>query len=112
MLDSFFAPRGVAVIGASRDETKLGFAVARNLVSSGYPGAIHFVNPRADHILGHRCYPAIAVVPDPVDLAVIIIPAAAVPGTLEECGRRSIGFAIIGSGGFRERGAQGGGAGR
>ena len=107
MLDTFFAPRGVAVIGASRDETKLGFAVARNLVESKYTGAIHFVNPKADAILGHRCYPTVSAVPDPVDLAVIIIPAAAVPNTLEECGQRGIRSVIITSGGFGETDARG-----
>jgi acetyl coenzyme A synthetase (ADP forming)-like protein len=107
MLDSLFAPRGIAVIGASRDETKLGYGVARNLVSSGYPGAIHFINPKADQILGQRCYPAIEAAPDPIDLVVIIVPAAVVPETLEACGRRAVRWAIIVSGGFREAGAHG-----
>jgi acetyltransferase len=106
-LDSLFAPQGVAVIGASRDETKLGYGVARNLVASNYSGAIHFVNPRADHILGHPCYPSIAAVPDPVDLAVIIVAAAGVPKTLEDCGRRGVKAAIVVSGGFGETGENG-----
>ena len=101
-LDSLFAPRGVAVIGASRDTTKLGYGVARNLVNSGYRGAIRLINPHAREILGQPCYPSIVDAPDPVDLVVIIVPAAAVPGTLEMCGRRGVKAAIVVSGGFGE----------
>jgi acetyl coenzyme A synthetase (ADP forming)-like protein len=102
MVQSLFAPRGIAVIGASRDATKLGYGVARNLVNSGYCGAIHFINPNADQILGLRCYPSIEAAPDPIDLVVVIVPAALVPQTIESCGRRGIRWAIIVSGGFRE----------
>jgi acetyltransferase len=102
MLTSLFAPRGIAVIGASRDRAKLGYGVARNLIASNYPGAIHFINPKADRILGQRCYPSIEAAPDPIDLAVVIVPAAQVPQTIEACGRRGIRWAIIVSGGFRE----------
>ena len=102
MLETLFAPRGIAVIGASRDETKLGYGVARNLVNSGYRGALHFINPNADQILGHQCYPSIADAPDPIDLVVVIVPATLVPQTIEACGRRGIRWAIIVSGGFRE----------
>ena len=102
MVQSLFAPRGIAVIGASRDATKLGYGVARNLVNSGYRGAIHFINPNAEQILGLRCYPSIEAAPDPIDLVVVIVPAALVPQTIEACGRRGIRWAIIVSGGFRE----------
>src|SRR3989304_4390640 len=77
MWDSFFAPRGVVVIGASRTPTKLGYGAARNLVVSEYPGAIHFDNPKGGELFGRPIHPRIADVPDPVDLAVILIPAAA-----------------------------------
>ncbi len=102
MLDLLFAPRGIAVIGASRDETKLGYGVARNLVSSGYRGALYFINPKAEQILGVRCYPSLEAAPDPIDLVVVIVPAASVPPTLEACGQRGIPWAIVISGGFRE----------
>ncbi len=107
MLDALFAPRGVAVIGASRDEAKLGYGVVRNLVESGYTGAIHLINPNADRILGQVCYPSITNVPDPVDLAVIIVPAVVVPQALEECGVRGVAAAIIVSGGFGEADEEG-----
>jgi acetyltransferase len=102
MLTSLFAPRGIAVIGASRDPTKLGYGVARNLVASNYNGAICFINPKADRILGQRCYPSIESAPDPIDLVVVIVPAPLVPQTVDACGRRGIRWAIIVSGGFRE----------
>ncbi|HFC08414.1 MAG TPA: CoA-binding protein [Chloroflexi bacterium] len=106
-LHAFFAPRGVVVVGASTDPTKLGYGVARNLLEGGFPGAVHLVNPKGGQLLGHPLYPSVENVPDPVDLAVILIPAPAVPPVLEACGRRGIRAAIVASGGFRETGQQG-----
>ena len=107
MLESFFAPKGVVVIGASQTPTKLGYGAARNLVVSGYPGAVHFVNPHGGQLFGRTIYATLNDVPDPVDLAVILIPAPRVPEVLQACGERRILHAIIGSGGFREVGAEG-----
>ncbi len=103
----FFTPRGVVVIGASTNPTKLGFGLARNLVQSGYPGAIHFVNPKGGRLLERPIYKSMADVPDPVDLAVLLIPAPFVAQTLAEVGKRGIRAAIIASGGFREVGPEG-----
>jgi acetyl coenzyme A synthetase (ADP forming)-like protein len=106
-LQPFFHPTGVVVIGASRDPVKLGFGVARNLVQSGYAGAVHFVNPRGGALMGHTAHRDLVSVPDPVDLAVIVVPASAMPDTLRACGARGIRAAVIASGGFREVGAEG-----
>ena len=106
-LTPFFEPTGVAVVGASTNPTKLGFGLARNLRQSRYRGGIHFVNPTAVTLLGEPVYPTIADVPDPVDLAVLLIPAAAVPQTVQECAARGIKAVIIASGGFREIGPEG-----
>jgi acetyl coenzyme A synthetase (ADP forming)-like protein len=106
-LTPFFNPRGVVLIGASREPAKLGYGLARNLVRSGYPGAIHFVNPKGGQLFGREIYRQVQDVPDPVDLAVILAPAGAVPAALDDCGKRGIKAAIIVSGGFRETGAQG-----
>jgi acetyltransferase len=106
-LDPFFKPKGIVVCGVSQDPTKLGFGLARNLVQSDYRGAIHFVNPKGGTLLERPVYTAVAHVPDPVDLAVLLIPAAAIPQTLRECGERGIKAAIIAAGGFRETGPQG-----
>jgi acetyl coenzyme A synthetase (ADP forming)-like protein len=106
-LTPFLNPKGVAVIGASKNPTKLGYGLARNLMQSHYQGAIHFVNPKGGVLLGHPVYTNIADVPDPVDLAVILIPAPYIPAVLKECGERGIHAAIIASGGFREVSTQG-----
>ncbi|MGB9897151.1 acetate--CoA ligase family protein [Thermanaerothrix sp.] len=106
-LRPFFAPKGVALIGASDNPSKLGHGILRNMVSYGYQGAVYPVNPKSTRILGLTCYPDIRQVPDPVDLAVIIIPAPLVPEALEACGERGIRAAIIISGGFKEVGPEG-----
>jgi acetyl coenzyme A synthetase (ADP forming)-like protein len=106
-LSPFFTPQGVAVIGASREPVKLGYQLARNLVQSGYTGAVHFVNPRGGTLLGRPIYTSVEAVPDPVDLAVVLVPPPAVPAALHECGRRGIKAVIVATGGFRETGPEG-----
>ena len=106
-LKPFFNPKGVVIIGASTDPTKLGYGLANNLSRSGYPGAVHFVNPKGGELLGKPLYPSVLDVPDPVDLAAVLIPAPYIPAVLEEIGQRGIRAAIIGSGGFREIGPEG-----
>jgi acetyltransferase len=105
--EQLFSPRGVAVIGASRNPTKLGYGVARNLVRSGYAGGLYFVNPLPGQLFDRPVYTDVASVPDPVDLAVVIIPAEAVPGAIEACGERGIKMVIVCAGGFRETGPEG-----
>lgn len=106
-LKPFFDPQGIAIIGASRVPEKLGYGLAYNLTRSRYPGAIHFMNIKGGTLFGKPIYENIADIPDPVDLAVVLIPARFVPGTLVELGQRGIRAAIIGSGGFRESGPEG-----
>jgi acetate---CoA ligase (ADP-forming) len=106
-LNHFFLPSGIVLIGASQDPAKLAYILARNLTQCGYTGAVHFVNPKGGTLFGRQIYPRIGDIPDPVDLAVILLPASAVPGSLKECGTRGIPAAIISSGGFRETGLDG-----
>lgn len=106
-LAPFFNPKGVVVIGASHEPTKLGYGLARNLVQSGYKGAVHFVNPKTGRLLGRPIFATVDEVPNPVDLAVLLVPAPFVPDTLTACGKRGIRAAIIATGGFRETGAEG-----
>jgi len=106
-LSPFFSPKGIAVIGASSDPVKLGYGLSRNLASSSYQGAVHFVNPKGGTLLGRPVYPTILEVPNPLDLATLLIPAAAIPETLRQCGERGLKAVIIGSGGFRETGPEG-----
>lgn len=106
-LTPFLAPRGIAVIGASREPGKLGYFLARNLIASGYGGAIHLINPRGGSLLGREMITSIRDAPDPLDLAVILVPPAAVPASLRECAARGVRAAIIAAGGFREVGPEG-----
>jgi acetyltransferase len=103
----FSAPRSVAVIGASREPAKLGYGVLKNIIQYGYPGPVYPINPGAQEILGHPCYPSVLDVPGPVDLAVIVIPATHVAKALEECGQKGVRGVIIISAGFREVGGEG-----
>lgn len=106
-LTPLLAPRGVAVLGASRDPDSVGGAILRNLLAGGFTGAIYPVNPHAETLGGLRCYPSILDVPDPVDAAIVILKAALVPGALEQCGQRGVPGAIVISAGFREVGGDG-----
>lgn len=103
----FFKPQGVVVVGASTSPEKLGYGVARNLVQGGYAGAIHFVSQKAGTLFGRPLYAQLSDVPDPVDLAILIVPTQSTPQTIEACGQRGIKAAIIMSSGFREVGSEG-----
>ncbi len=106
-LHTFFHPRGVAVLGASANPTKLSYGVLHNLVTHGYLGPIYPVNPKGGEMLGLKVYPSLAEVPDPVDLAVIVLPAGQVAAALEDCGKRGIRHAVLIASGFGELGAEG-----
>jgi acetyl coenzyme A synthetase (ADP forming)-like protein len=108
-LKAFFEPGSVAVIGASANLTKLGYAVLKNLVEGGYlqRGIVYPINPTAKEILGCRVYPSVLDVPEPIDLAVIIVPHPHVSSALRACGQKGIPAAIVISAGFREAGMAG-----
>lgn len=106
-LTPFFKPGGVAVIGASANPNKLSHGIMRNLMQYGYRGKIYPINPGSKEILGFPCYPEILQTPDPVELAVIVVPANATPQILRDCGARGIKACIVISGGFREMGEEG-----
>jgi acetate---CoA ligase (ADP-forming) len=106
-LTYFFRPSGVAIIGASSNPAKLSYGVVKNLKEHGYRGGIYPVNPRGGEILGLTVYPSILEVPDPLDLAVIMVPAPIVPIVLKECGERGLEAVIVITGGFREAGPKG-----
>lgn len=106
-LKPFFEPRGVAIIGASASPDKLSFGILKNLMSYGYQGGIYPVNPKAEEILGIPCYQEISQMPEPVDLAVIVLASKIIPSILEDCGKRGIKAAIVISGGFKEVGEEG-----
>lgn len=106
-LDPFFSPQSVAVVGASADTSKLGYAVLFNVISHGFNGSVFPINPKADQILGRPCYASVLAVPDPIDLAVIVVPNKAVAPVLEECGQKGVRGVVVITAGFREVGSQG-----
>lgn len=107
MLAEFFAPRSVAVVGASREAGKVGHAVFANLLEGGFSGTIYPVNPSAPDVLGRTAYATLAELPERVDLAIIVVPASVVPGVIAECAQLGIPAAIVISAGFRETGPAG-----
>lgn len=106
-LEPLFRPKSVAVVGASNAPEKFGYIILKNILEAGFPGPVFPVNPKATEILGRACRRSIADLPPEVDLAVIIIPARAVPQAVAECGERRVRSAVIISGGFAESGAEG-----
>jgi acyl-CoA synthetase (NDP forming) len=103
-LDSFFAPESIALIGASRDLEKIPGRLLSMLRKNEYPGRIYPINPNYGDIDGLKCYKTIAEIGAPIDLAVIIIPARAVVGALEQCAAASVKNCVIISSGFAEEG--------
>ncbi|MFW9258092.1 bifunctional acetate--CoA ligase family protein/GNAT family N-acetyltransferase [Nostoc sp. CALU 546] len=106
-LDDIFAPKSVAVIGASEKAGSVGRTLLWNLISNPFGGTVFPVNPKRHSILGIKAYPTIFDVPELVDLAVIATPATTVPGIIAECVDAGVKGAIILSAGFKEAGAEG-----
>jgi acetyltransferase len=106
-LDAIFAPKSVAVIGASEKAGSVGRTLLWNLISNPFGGTIFPVNPKHHSILGIKAYSTIFDAPELVDLAVIATPAATVPGIIKECVQAGVKGAIILSAGFKEAGAEG-----
>ncbi|MGM0427966.1 MAG: acetate--CoA ligase family protein [Thermodesulfobacteriota bacterium] len=106
-MEFFFNPRGIAIAGATPNRKKGGYAILFNAIQ-GFTGSIYPVNPRYDEIEGIPCFPSIMDIPDPVDMAILFVPAPAVPDMATQCARRGIRGIIVESGGFSEVGAEGG----
>ncbi|MEZ4512436.1 MAG: bifunctional acetate--CoA ligase family protein/GNAT family N-acetyltransferase [Chloroflexota bacterium] len=106
-LDPIFRPQSVAVIGASEQPGSVGRMLMWNLISNAFGGTIYPVNPKRKSVLGVRAYATIAAVPDKVDLAVILTPAATVPDVVDECAAAGVKGVIVISAGFREVGTAG-----
>ncbi|WP_225414413.1 bifunctional acetate--CoA ligase family protein/GNAT family N-acetyltransferase [Stigmatella hybrida] len=106
-LDALFAPRSVAVIGASERQGSVGRTLLWNLISNPFGGTVYPVNPKRSNVLGIRTWPSISAIPEPVDLAVIGTPAPTVPGVIRECAEAGVKGAIIISAGFKETGVEG-----
>lgn len=106
-LDSILNATSVAVIGASKNETKRGYQAIRTLIEEKYEGIIYPVNPKESMILGIPCHKSVSDIKEHVDMALITTPAKTVPDILEECGQCGVKGAVVIAGGFREIGEQG-----
>jgi len=106
-LEAFFKPRSIAVIGASREEEKVGHRIFRNLIDYGFKGELYPINPNAEEILGFKCYKSVLDVPSEIDLSVIAVPARIVPLVAEQCGVKGVKGIIVISAGFSETGREG-----
>lgn len=106
-LDPIFSPRSVAVIGASRNRESIGFALLHKLVVNEFAGTIFPVNPFAASIHSLKAYPSITAIPDPVDLAVIVVPRDLVAGVIDECLEKGVRGLVVITAGFAETGPDG-----
>jgi len=105
-MDFFFHPRGIAVVGATPNPRKGGYAILKNLIT-GYKGNIYPVNPRYGEIEGLPCYSSVSAIPGHVDLAIVFVPAKLVLASIEDCAAKGVLGVMIESGGFAETGQDG-----
>src|SRR5512138_291973 len=95
-LDRLFRPRSIAVIGASREPNTIGNTILWNLARHGFTGAVYPVNPKAPAVHSIKCYPSVLAIPDPVDLAVVAVPARHVLVVAKECLEKGVrGICVI-----------------
>ncbi|MCL4507796.1 MAG: bifunctional acetate--CoA ligase family protein/GNAT family N-acetyltransferase [Chloroflexi bacterium] len=106
-LDAIFAPKSVAVVGATERAGSVGRTILWNLISTPFGGTVYPVNPSRPSILGIRAYPSVKAIPEPVELAVVVTPAATIPGVIGECADIGVKGAIVISAGFKETGPKG-----
>ncbi len=103
-LDAIMRPKSIAVVGASQQPGKIGYTVLDNLIKEGFQGPIYPVNPSASEILGLKVFATVSDIPDPVDAAVITVPAKFVPSVIEQCGQKGIKGIMLITSGFSEVG--------
>ena len=108
MMELFFKPKSVAVIGASGTPGKLGYVILKNIADSDFAGKVYPVNPKSDEILGHKVYRSLTEIPGDVDLVVTVLPTPKLTvATVEECAGKGVKAIIIESAGFAEMGGEG-----
>lgn len=106
-LDHIFSPESIAVVGASRSKHKVSWQVLDNLLKFGFNGRIYPINPKATSVHSIKAYPSVLDVPDEVDMAIIVVPAAHVLSVVDECGRKGIKGLVVITAGFSEIGGVG-----
>jgi len=106
-LKSFFNPKSVAIVGASRNKGKVGYEILTNMIAAGYKGKIFPVNPQTESIEGLKCYPDLESIGETPDLVIIIVPAKIVPSVMQQCVKAGAKSVIIITAGFKETGKEG-----
>ena len=106
-LDTIFKPRSIAVVGATPRQGSIGREILNNLFANEFNGKIFPVNPKYEFIHSTKSYPTVTSIPDAVDLAVIVVPAAHVLGVVQDCARKGVRGLVIITAGFRETGPEG-----
>ena len=106
-LARFFSPRSIAIIGASQDLVSISGQPLKHLVAHQYAGKLFPVNPKYQEVLGVKCYPSLAALPETPELALVVVNASRVADTLRACGKLGVPYAIVFSSGFSETGGKG-----
>ena len=106
-LDSIFKPQAIAVVGASRRAGSIGREVLHNLIEFNFHGKVFPVNPKADFIHSIKAFPTVSAIPDPVDLAIVVVPREEVPAVVADCGKKGVKGLIVITAGFSETGEEG-----
>jgi len=107
MLEKFFNPKSVAIVGASRQKGKVGYEILKSMLDAGFPGEIFPVNPQAESIENLKCYPDLRAIGKVPDLVIIVVPAKAVPSVMQQCAAVGAKAVIIITAGFKEVGEVG-----
>ena len=107
MLDKFFNPKSVAIVGASRQKGKVGYEILKSMIEAGFPGTIYPVNSQADEVEGLKCYPSLTSIGQVPDLAIVVVPAKGVAAVMQECATLGIKAVVVITAGFKEIGEEG-----
>ena len=107
-LDPIFKPQSIAVVGASRRVGSIGRELMHNLIEYNFHGKVFPVNPKADYIHSIKAFPTVSAIPDPVDLAIIVVPREEVLGVIDDCGQKGVKGLVVITAGFKETGEEGG----
>jgi len=106
-LDPLFRPRSVAVVGASRSATSIGREILANLMDFEFQGPVYPVNPKTDVVHSMKCWPKVQAIPDPVDLAILVVPAGRILAAVDDCGAKRVKALVVITAGFKEIGEKG-----
>jgi acetyl coenzyme A synthetase (ADP forming)-like protein len=106
-LDPIFKPQSIAIVGASRKPGSIGRELMHNLIEYNFHGKVFPVNPKADYIHSIKAFPTVSAIPDPVDLAIIVVPRDGVLSVVDDCAKKGVKGLVVITAGFAETGEEG-----